>query len=248
MTSLLRRLYYLLNRRRFDRELANDLEFHREMAGLQGNMRLGNALSLREEARDAWGWTWIDRLGQDLRYGARALRKSPTFAVSAILMLAIGIGVNVAVFGFFDLLVLRPMNVREPGSLVRFHRRGITQYAFAVPYPEAEFFRQHAKTLSAVIAVNQTNISIEGEEKPVTGSFVTANYFRELGGAWGLGRMLDRATKGMAPTPSSSWVMDSGSGISAPIRPSWAKRFASTAQRQPLSGWPRATSAAWARG
>jgi hypothetical protein len=193
MTTLLRRLHYLFNRRRFDRELANDLEFHQEMSGRQGNIGLGNALSLREEARDAWGWTWIDRFGQDLRYAARVLRKSPAFAVSAILMLAIGIGVNVAVFGFFNLLVLRPINVPEPDSLVRFHRRGINQYAFAVPYPEAAFFRQHSRTLSAVIAVNQTSVSIEGEEKPVAGSFVTANFFRELGGASALGRVLDPA-------------------------------------------------------
>lgn len=193
MKTLLRRLHYLFNRRRFDRELANDLEFHREMSGLEGNMALGNTLHLREEARDAWGWTWIDRLGQDLRYAARVLSRSPLFAVSAILMLAIGIGVNVAVFGFFELLVLRPINVREPGSLVRFHRRGIEQYTFALPYPEAEFFRRYSRTLSAVIAVNQTSISIEGEEKPVSGAFVTPNFFRELGGGSGLGRVLDPA-------------------------------------------------------
>lgn len=191
MTTFFRRLYYLLNRRRLDRELANDLEFHREMSGLRGNLPVGNLLALREEARDAWGWTWIDRLGQDLRYAARVLRKSPVFAISAVLMLAIGIGVNVAVFGFFNLLVLRPINVRDPGSIVRFHRRGVNQYAFAVPYPEAEFFRRHARTLAAVIAVNQTNITVEGEEKPVPGCFVTANFFRELGGGSGLGRVLD---------------------------------------------------------
>jgi predicted permease len=193
MTSLLRRLHYLLNRRRFDRELANDLEFHREMAARQGNQNLGNTLHLREEARDAWGWTWIDRLSQDLRYAARMLRKSPAFALAATLMLAIGIGVNVAVFGFFNLMALRPINVRDPGSLLRFHRRGVTQYAFAVPYPEAAFFREHSRTLSGVIGVNTTSVSIEGEEKPVNANFVTANFFRELGGTSGVGRMLDPA-------------------------------------------------------
>ncbi len=191
MGTFLRRLHYLLNRRRLDRELAGDLEFHREMSARQGNMPVGNALRLREEARDEWGWTWIDRFGQDLRYAARVLRRAPAFTLGAILMLAIGIGVNVAVFGFFNLMVLRPINVREPDSLLRFHRRGINQYAFAVPYPEADFFRRHSRTLAAVIAVNKTSVSIEGDDKPLEASFVTANFFSELGGASSVGRTLD---------------------------------------------------------
>ena len=58
-------------------------------------------------------------------YAARVLRKSPGFTLAAVLMLAIGIGVNVAVFGFFDLMVLRPLNVKDPATLLRFHRRGL---------------------------------------------------------------------------------------------------------------------------
>jgi predicted permease len=215
MISLLRRLHYLLNRRRFDQELANDLEFHREMAERQGNTNLGNTLHLREEARDAWGWTWIDRLSQDLRYAVRVLRKAPLFTLSAILVLAIGIGVNVAVFGFFNLMVLRPINVRDAGSLLRFHRRGVTQYAFALPYPEAAFFREHSRTLSAVIGVNTTSISIEGEERQLDANFVTANFFRELGGASSLGRVLD---PGRDEAPGADPVVVLGHGF-------WQRHF-----------------------
>ena len=128
MSDFFRRLQYLLNRRRLDRALANDMEFHREMAARHGRSNFGNTLHLREEARDAWGWTWVEHLSQDLGYAARMLRKSPGFTLVAILMLAIGIGVNVAVFGFFDLFVLRPLNVRDPGTLLRFHRRAQSPY------------------------------------------------------------------------------------------------------------------------
>ena len=176
MKQFSRRLRYLLHRRRFDQELANDLEFHREMAERTGRP-LGNSLQLREEARDAWGWTWIDRFAQDLRYAARMLRKSPGFTLVAVLMLAIGIGVNVAVFGFFDLMVLRPLNVRDPATLLRFHRRAPQNYAFALPYPEMAFFREHSRTLSAVLALNTTKLAVEGEEKQIDANFVTANFF-----------------------------------------------------------------------
>lgn len=192
MTELFRRLRYLIHRRRFDRELASEMELHREMAG-SGARDFGNPLLLREEARDAWGWTWIDRLGQDLRYAGRMLRRSPGFTAAAILMLAIGIGVNVAVFGFFDLLVLRPLHVQEPGTLLRFHRRSPQAYAFTLPYPEMAFFRDHSRTLSAVLALNATKVAMEGEAKQINAHFVSANFFKELGARARLGRLLDPA-------------------------------------------------------
>jgi predicted permease len=190
MTQLIRRLRYLLNRRRFDQELSSDLEFHREMAAREGRA-IGSTLRLREEARDAWGWTWIERLSQDLRYAARMLRKSPGFTLAAVLMLAIGIGVNVAAFGYFDLMVLRPLPVREPETLLRFQRLSPESYASVLPYPEMAFFREHSKTLSAVLAWSPSKFIIDGEEARITGHFVTGNLFTELGAVPALGRLLD---------------------------------------------------------
>jgi predicted permease len=188
MSQFLRRLRYLLNRRRFDQELAADLEFHREMAG---GIRLGNTLRLREEARDAWGWTWIDRLGQDLRYAARKLRQSPSFTITAVLMLALGIGVNVATFGFFNLMFLRPLPVRNPGTLLHFWRQAPQNLADNFPYSEVAFFAEYSKNLSAVLAASPAKLKIGSEEKLLNASFVTPNYFSELGAAPAVGRLLD---------------------------------------------------------
>jgi len=191
MNELFRRLRYLLHRGRFDDDLASDLEFHREMAARAGGRPLGDALRLREQARDAWGWTWIDRCAQDLRYAVRTLRKSPGFTVAAVLMLAIGIGVNVAAFGFFNLIVLSPLPVRDPDTLLRFERRSPERYASDVPYPVMAFVRDHSRTLSAVLALSGARLATDGEEKPISTFFVTSNYFNELGAGAALGRTLD---------------------------------------------------------
>src|SRR5579872_4239896 len=128
MSEIFRRIQYLLQRRRFERELAGDMEFHREMAARQGRSNFGNELRLREEAREAWGWTWIDRFVQDLRYGLRMMARSPGFSLMAILVLAIGIGVNVAAFGLFDMLALKPLPVPNPDRLVRLERKSPNAY------------------------------------------------------------------------------------------------------------------------
>jgi predicted permease len=193
MKEIFRRLHYLLNRRRFDEELAADLEIHRDLAARQGGIPLGNMLHLREEARDAWGWTWIDRLFQDLRYAGRTLRKSPGFTVMAVLMLAIGTGINIAAFAFFDFMVLRPLNVRDPATLLRFHRRSPQAYSFVLPYPEMAFVREHSRTLSAVLALHYTSLAVDGEERPLKAHMVSENWFDELGAAARLGRLMEPA-------------------------------------------------------
>lgn len=215
MDKLLRRLRYLLNRRRFDDELANDLEFHREMAALAGGLPVGDPLRLREEAREAWGWTWLDRLGQDLRYATRLLRKSPGFTLAAILILAVGIGANVAAFGFFNLMVLRPLPVRDPASLLHFQRQAPAGYASVLPYPEFDFFRRHTTTLSGLIARSRGSLQMEGDEKPLKVHFVSANFFTELGTAATLGRLLDPTRD---ETPGADPVVVLSRGF-------WQRRF-----------------------
>ncbi len=189
--ELWRRLQYLLQRKRADRELADELEFHREMAARAGRNNVGSALKFREEAREAWGWMWIDRLAQDFRYAARMLRKSPGFTVAAVAMLALGIGVNVAAFGFFNLIVLSVLPVRDPDSLVSLERRSPERYATDFPYPVMEFYREHSRTLSAVLALQATNLRMGEAGQTVRAHFVTANYFTELGGEAQVGRVLE---------------------------------------------------------
>ena len=199
MRELFRRLQYLLNRRRLDAELENDMEFHREMAARAGNANFGNTLRLREQAYEAWGWTWLDRLMQDLRFGMRILARSPGFTVVAVLVLAIGVGVNVSAFSLFNMVALKPLPVPDADRLVRLERRSGDQYSSQMSFPSFRFYEQHAHTLSAAMAVlGVPPMEIDGDEQLSSASFVTANYFAELGTRPAWGRLFSVASDGSA--------------------------------------------------
>lgn len=190
MRELFRRLHYLLHRSRLQQELQNDMEFHREMSARSGNSNFGNTLRMQEQAREAWGWMWLERLMQDLRYAARILRRSPGFSVVAILVLAIGIGANVTAFSLFNLIALKPLPIRDPESIVRFERRSPEIVTPTMPHVMVEFYREHARTLSAVMeTMGSPPVEFEQDMQPATVNFVSANYFSELGAQPALGSL-----------------------------------------------------------
>jgi predicted permease len=216
MGEIFRRIRYLINRRRFDAELESDMEFHREMAARAGRSNFGNTLRMREQAREAWGWTWLDRLAQDVRYGLRILARTPGFTLMAVLVLAIGIGVNVAAFTVFDLVALEQLPVRDPGSLVRLERRSPTAYTDEMPYTSLLFYEKNAKTLSAAMGVlGVPPMQVDDDPQPASASFVTPNYFAQLGTPAGYGRLFD-PSRDAAPDAAPGVVLSHGF---------WQRRF-----------------------
>jgi len=112
-----RRIWYLLNRRRLEREMEKEMAFHREMSG----RGIGSESRLREDAGEVWGWTWLDRLWQDLAYGARVLRRSPGFTFAAVVVLGLGIGVTLSAVRIV-LHELRPSTAPDPETLLQLER------------------------------------------------------------------------------------------------------------------------------
>jgi predicted permease len=186
------------------------------MAARAGRSNFGNTLRMREQSREAWGWTWLDRLIQDLRYALRILARSPGFTLMAVLVLSIGIGVNVAAFTIFDVVALEPLPVRDPGSLVRLERRAPNAYTDGAPYTSLLFYQKNARTLSAVMGVmGIPPMQVDDDMQPTSASFVTPNYFTELGTPPALGRLFDPTRDG-DPTAAPSVVISNGF---------WQRRF-----------------------
>ncbi len=203
MGELFRRIYYLLNRRKLEQELKNDIDFHREMLSTDARRDFGNTALMHERAREAWGWGWLDRLMQDLRFGFRLLEKSPGFAFTAITVLALGIGVNVTAFNIIDVFYFRPLPVRDPHTLVRFTTQSSEIASTEVAYPSAVFYQQHNQVLASVIVQRWLNMTL-GHDKTesVHSGLVSANYFSEIGASAAYGRLFTApldATRDAAP-------------------------------------------------
>ncbi len=192
MRELLRRISYFFNRRRIERELADEMAYHRELMSPERRADFGSDLRFREDAREVWGWAWLDRLRQDFAYGARVLRKSPAFTLTAMLVLALGIGVPLTAFRqvLFD---LQGAAAPDPDTLVHLARRAPDAHITVLPYPALAFYAANARSYRTVIAVSpsyQAAIGETGGPEQVQLAFATANYFSEFGITPARGRRL----------------------------------------------------------
>src|SRR6267142_410570 len=132
MNAFFRKLGWLFKRRLKEAELQEEIQFHldeeaeeREVSGLPAaeaqrvaRRELGNVARVQEDTRDAWGWTLVEQLLQDLRYAGRTMVANKTFTALARVSLALGIGANTAIFSFMDSILLRSLPVDHPERLV----------------------------------------------------------------------------------------------------------------------------------
>jgi predicted permease len=130
---LLRRLRHFLGRKRFERDLDDELRFHMEMSSARHENRghsaadvqalthreFGSMSRYKEEVRDARGLTWIDDLGRDIRFAFRTLLRTPGFTVVALITFALGIGANTAIFSVVNAVLIRPLPYPNADRVVR---------------------------------------------------------------------------------------------------------------------------------
>src|SRR5437588_1495488 len=154
-------------------------------AAREARLRLGRLTQLQEDHREHRGLPLLDSIWKDLRYAARVLRKSPGYTLVAILTLALGIGVNTALFTAFNAVALKPLPVRDPNSVVRMMRwfqsrsQGNVQYLFS--YPEYLHYRDRNHVFSSLVAASWIVPVAAETAGTLHVQLVSGNYFPDLG-------------------------------------------------------------------
>jgi predicted permease len=206
--SLIRNLFY---RRDVEAGLDDELRNYVEMlmdekmaAGMpvaqarrEALMEAGGVAQVKQAVREARAGGGLEALGQDLRYAFRMLRRDWSFTAIAVLILALGIGANVAVFSVVNAMMLRPLPFRDPQQLVWMEGDGglggLSETSYRVDAYEE--FARHNKSFQNVTGfvpyygLSQTKLLGDGTPKPVAGVWVAGDFFQTLGVQPMLGRL-----------------------------------------------------------
>lgn len=199
-------------------ELSEEIEAHLRMAvqdrvdrgespqaARQAALReFGNVMLVRDVTREQWGWLRVGRLLQDVSYAFRQLRKYPFFAAIAILMLALGIGANAAVFSVFNQVLLQSLPVQNPNQLVVVSEKSAAEEgslsswgdnSLYFSYPAYLSMRDGTHTLQGLSATafDSVTLTTGDSAENIIAEFVTGNYFNVLGVRPVLGRAITPA-------------------------------------------------------
>jgi hypothetical protein len=197
----------LFRKRKLDAQMDEEIRAHIELrteanialginpeeARFAALRQFGGADLVKEQCRDQRGTQWIENFFQDIRFGARQLRKNPGFAVVAVLTLALGISANTFVFSVINQVYLRPLPFRNPGELVRVAILGNAREFQKLSFPEFQYLRDSSATLKEISAVQVTGVNLTGVDEPASlqASWVSAGFFEGLGIQPVLGRTFD---------------------------------------------------------
>jgi len=155
-------------------------------------IELGGVEQVKEQVRRSRTGAFLDSLLQDLRFALRQMRRSPGFALAAVLILTLGIAANVIVFGVLEALLLRPLDVPRPDRLMDLQPKNGAPF---LSYPEARDVRDGNSVFTAVAAIEVQDFGLEanGVTRPAWGCEVSGQYFEVVGIKPFLGRLLERA-------------------------------------------------------
>lgn len=212
---MLRRFLHLFHRDEFSSDLNEEMQLHVELrarklhrqgidsteARYMAQRQFGNYAAIQDASSQLWGWTAWERLFQDFRLGARTLAKAPGFTAIAVLTLALGLGINVAVFSVVNAVMLRSLPYPEPDRLISLWEEQINRQALqqsnstgtrvgnagsprrtTVSVANLLDYRKATAAFDGLAAYDFTPMNLTGNGTPerLTGEAVTAGYFEVL--------------------------------------------------------------------
>jgi predicted permease len=197
-------------------EIDQELQFHlgqqmekylrsgltREEATRRVRLEFGGLTQIKEDCREARGVSFVEHIGQDVRYAMRMFGRTPGFSVVVVMTLALGIGANTAVFSLINAVLLKMLPVKDPQQLVQFSKlRPDASQNDLFSYPEVELFQHETHAFSGVFAfanLGSVNVEVNGHGDIANGQVVSGNYFSTLGVSAMLGRTMDPADDQLA--------------------------------------------------
>jgi putative ABC transport system permease protein len=214
-----------IKRSRKDRDLNNEVRSYIDLlaeekmrqgispgeARRTARIELGGVEQVKEQVREVRAGAWLDSLFQDLRYGARLLRKNPSFTVIAVLTLALGIGANTAIFSIVNAVLLRPLPYANPQQLIVLRETTQSVGAHSPSYPDFLDWRIQSTTFRQMAAINNREFNLSGVAQPenINGYAVSPNCLSMLGVRPFLGRdfLPSEDTPGTAPIVMLSYAL-----------------------------------------
>lgn len=219
--SFFRRFRNALRPGSLDRDIDDELEFHRQMriskarekglnpeeAEREAKLRIGNACLAKDGMRDARVVGWLASSLQDVRHGAVWRSRDAGISALIIFVLALGIGASTAMFSFIRPMLLDPFLYPRADRLVVIEARDPKGYPGGISWPEYRDYAKQASVFSHVGAFDIGFFFLTGVEEPeqIAGSLVTPNLFRMLGAAPRLGRDFRDGEEGVVVLSDACW-------------------------------------------
>jgi len=208
---MIRQLANWFRRKKLESGLDRELRYHLERriidlerSGLptgearrQALLELGGVAQIQEEVRDIWLSRWLRDFTYDLRFSARSFLKAPSFTITAVLSLVLGIGATTAIYSLVDQVLLHALPIRQPERLVLIDWRGdqvadgfgswnLMSYSICRNLDKQTLFFEGVFCR----ALTTVNLSTGGDYRPAVVEIVSGNYFPVLGVGPALGRVL----------------------------------------------------------
>ena len=155
----------------------------RERAERAARHEFGNVTLIEERSREVWQWPILESIFADFRYTLRQLYRAPGFAVTATIVLALGIGASVAIFAFVDAALLEPLPYADPNQLMAVNESSAKSPLWPLSYPDFVDWQRMNKSLSSLDVFTWAGFLVRGREgaEPVTAGRVSGGFFRTLG-------------------------------------------------------------------